>query len=372
MKFLIVTHVVHIQHENEFLAYAPYVREMNIWFKFVDEVLIVAPLQKGERTAIDIPYQHNKIDFRQVPNFNFIDIRNSFISIIKLPIVLWNLFLAMKNADHIHLRCPGNMGLLGCFVQILFPRKSKTAKYAGNWDPKSKQPFSYKMQKWILNNTFLTRNMTVLVYGKWENQSKNIKSFFTATYSESEKTTIKEKDFNGTLNFVFVGSLVSGKNSVYALKIIHHLINKGNKIILSLYGEGPDRVYLEDYIKENDLGRFVILNGNQNQDTIKKAYQNSHFVILPSKSEGWPKAIAEGMFWGSIPIASKVSCVPFILDYGQRGILLEMDLVKDVNQINEMLKEEQNLHKKRELAIEWSQNYTTDLFESELKKLLLE
>ena len=70
------------------------------------------------------------------------------------------------------------MGLIGAIVNILFPNKQKTAKYAGNWDPKSKQPWSYRLQKWILSNTFLTKNMQVLVYGEWPNQTKNIKPFF--------------------------------------------------------------------------------------------------------------------------------------------------------------------------------------------------
>ena len=43
------------------------------------------------------------------------------------------MYKAMKWADHIHLRCPGNIGLLGCIVQIAFPKKVKTVKYAGNW-----------------------------------------------------------------------------------------------------------------------------------------------------------------------------------------------------------------------------------------------
>jgi hypothetical protein len=31
------------------------------------------------------------------------------------------------------------------------------------------------------------------------------------------------------------------------------------------------------------------------------------------------KAIAEGMFWGCIPVGTAVSCVPFMLDEGKRG-----------------------------------------------------
>src|SRR5690606_25435867 len=129
-------------------------------------------------------------------------------SLFKLPVILFKIFKACQKTDHIHLRCPGNIGLLGCLVQIFFPKTPKTAKYAGNWDPKAKQPLSYKLQKWLLNNTFLTRNMQVLVYGNWENQTKNIKPFFTATYTDSEIEKPLERDYSGHLQCVFVGSLV--------------------------------------------------------------------------------------------------------------------------------------------------------------------
>lgn len=372
MKFAIISHVEHIKKQDLFFAYAPYVREMNIWFKYVDEVIVVAPLKTEKPTGIYIFYAHNCIDFTKVPDFSFIHFRTSFVALFKLPIIFWRIFWVMKNADHIHLRCPGNMGLIGCIVQILFPNKTKTAKYAGNWDPKSIQPYTYKIQKWILSNTFLTRNMQVLVYGDWHNQSENIKLFFTATYSESEKEIVEKININNGVQLIFVGSLVSGKNPMYAIKLVEKLVRIGFNMTLDLYGDGSERNILENYIHINNLENIIVLHGNQNKETIKKAYQKSHFVILPSKSEGWPKAIAEGMFWGCVPVASKVSCVPLMLDYGNRGVLLEMNLEKDVNQIKEIISDEKNFISKSKLSAQWSQNYTTDVFEAEIKKLLIE
>jgi glycosyltransferase involved in cell wall biosynthesis len=255
-------------------------------------------------------------------------------------------------------------------VQIAFPNKTKTAKYAGNWDPKSKQPWSYRLQKWILSNTFLTRNMQVLVYGNWEKTTKTIKSFFTATYSDNEKLPLNSVNLKQKINFVFVGTLSSGKNPLYAIQLVEILIKKGHDAKLDLYGEGIERSVLENYIVEKELNDCVFLNGNQNKEVIINAYQNSHFIILPSKSEGWPKVIAEGMFWGCIPIATRVSCVPFMLDFGKRGVLLEMDFNKDLAQIEEIINDESVFIAKRTLAHKWSQQYTTDVFEAEIKKLL--
>ena len=49
MRFVVVTHVDHVFQDNHYYAYGPYVREMNIWFKQVDEVIIIAPLRALEK-----------------------------------------------------------------------------------------------------------------------------------------------------------------------------------------------------------------------------------------------------------------------------------------------------------------------------------
>ncbi|TDD75984.1 glycosyltransferase family 4 protein [Flavobacterium caseinilyticum] len=370
MTFVIVTHVPHSIQQDRYFAYSPYVREMNIWGKYVDELIVVAPVNKISKTAIDSHYHHESIEFVVIENFNVISFKSSMAAILKIPKISWQIFKAMQKADHIHLRCPGNIGLLGCFIQILFPYTPKTAKYAGNWDPQSKQPWSYRLQKWILSNTFLTRSMQMLVYGEWENSSKNITQFFTATYSESEKLPLTVKNIKGKIQFVFVGTLVVGKNPLYAIQLVENLSNKGYNVHLDLFGEGEQRSLLEEYIQQNVLEKIITLNGNQAPERVKEAYRNSHFVVLPSKSEGWPKAIAEGMFWGCVPLATAVSCVPFMLDYGKRGILLEMKLEKDVAELESLLGNQSDFDNMRRKAADWSRNYTLDFFEQEIKGLL--
>jgi glycosyltransferase involved in cell wall biosynthesis len=98
---------------------------------------------------------------------------------------------------------------------------------------------------------------------------------------------------------------------------------------------------------------------------------DAHFTILPSKSEGWPKAIAEGMFFGAIPISTKISCLPWILDFGKRGILIEPSVDSAVNTIIDSLeKGDLHLNQLSKKALEWSQQYTVDRLESEISKLV--
>ena len=373
MKFCIITHVQHIKNKNHYYGYGPYIREMNIWLNHVDEVILVAPLIEDELNPIYEKYNHSNLHFYQVQEFTISSLSNTFKTLIRLPKVFFQVYKAMAQSDHIHLRCPGNMGLIGAIVQILFPKKQKTAKYAGNWDPKSKQPWSYRLQKWILSNTFLTKNMQVLVYGEWEGSTNNVKSFFTATYSEEEvqKSTSEIRSLSDeVIRFLFVGTLSKGKQPLYVIQLVEELYKRGEKVILELYGEGVLRKDLEHYIAQNNLETIVSLKGNQTKETVLKGYQNSHFLILPSKSEGWPKVVAEAMFWGCVPIASPVSCVPFMMGNGSRGIVLKEQLHNDVSQIMNVLNN-QEVYKKMALDGQtWSRQFTTDKFEIEISKLL--
>ncbi|MFD1614970.1 glycosyltransferase [Gelatiniphilus marinus] len=370
MRFLIISHTPHIQINDALYAYTPYVREMNIWLKHVDTVEIVAPKINQSVSNIELPYKHDKIHFNKTPSIAFISVKKSLESLIKIPIIFSTIFKACKKADHIHLRCPGNIGLLGCLVQICFPKKIKTAKYAGNWDSKSKQPLSYRLQKRILSNIFLTKNMQVLVYGNWENQTRNIKPFFTASFNDSEIEIPKERNYDSKLNFVFIGTLVKGKRPLFAIKLVELLKKEGKNVFLECYGDGVLKEELQEYITKNNLEDIVDLKGNQDASVIKKTLKKSHFLILASKSEGWPKAIAEAMFFGTIPIATKISCVPFMLDYGKRGILIDENLDTSVHQIKNHLKDESRLKSMSKNASNWSQNYTLEAFEKEIVKLL--
>jgi len=372
MKLLIISNAPFIYKADRAYAYTPYINEMEVWQKYADKIAFCCPVWKHENGLLitEIPFRVDR-HFKLI-DFNLNSISNRLKFLFLIPYTIAVLLKAMFWADHIHLRCPGNVGLLGSCLQVFFPRKIKTAKYAGNWDPNSTQPWSYRLQKKILGNTFLTRKMQVLVYGKWEAMTKNIRPFFTASYSEVEKLPLLDADLNGPIHFIFAGMLVEGKHPLYAAQLVGNLFLKGYKVDLVLYGEGPGRNNLKEYISRNNLEEVIRLEGNQSQQTLKSAYRNSHFIILPSESEGWPKVIAEGMFWGCVPIATGVSCVSYMLDYGKRGILLEMDLEMDLVAVETVLQNETDFKNKRKLASEWSGYYTLDLFEKEIRQLLQE
>lgn len=370
MRLVVISSAPVVIQENEKFLYAPYEKEMQLWVKYANESQFCCPVWKDDKKLLITKVSFPILPIIELKEFDVLSLKNAFSAI---PSMLQNaviIYKAMKKADHIHLRCPGNMALLASVVQILFPNKKKTAKYAGNWDPNSKQPLSYRMQKWILSNTRLTKNMQVLVYGEWPNQTQNIKPFFTATYAEADKKVTEVRNLNHTVHFMFVGMLSKGKQPLYAVQLIKELITKDYKVNLKYFGDGVLKNELMQFIEEHDLHDFVSLQGNQSKEVIEKAYQDSHFLLLPSKSEGWPKVVAEAMFWGCVPLVSNVSCVPYMINEGERGVLLTENNDEDLMQITTIVQNPIRYAAMAKNGMDWSRQFTTDKFEEEIEKLM--
>jgi len=369
-QLLVISSAPLILKKGSYFAYSPYEHEMQIWAKYSEEIQFCCPIWQEDKGLLNSEVKFKIHTVFPLKEFNVKTFTNVVKSIYYSIINFFIIFKAIKQAHHIHLRCPGNMGLIGAVVQIFFPKKKKTAKYAGNWDSNAKQPFTYKLQRWILSNTFLTKNMQVLVYGEWLNQTKNIKPFFTATYKESDKKEIQIRGLDKEIKFLFIGTLSKGKQPLYAIQLVEALARTGKNVLLELYGDGILRSELEQYVVAKDLQGKVVLKGNQPKERVLKAYQESHFLVLPSKSEGWPKVVAEAMFWGCLPVATKISCVPYMLANGSRGILINENFKSDVKSIESLINSPFEYENKANEAIKWARDFTIDKFESEIKNIL--
>ena len=365
MKLLIVTYAPLIKQGDLFYSYAPYVKEMEIWIRYADETAFCCPTYYSGKDLLLAPFQGGDFRIFPIPELQIKDISKPW----KLIKTIRALFRGMQWADHIHLRCPGNVGLLGCFVQIFYPQKKKTAKYAGNWDWKSKQPWSYRLQQRILRNTFLTRNMTVLVYGEWPDRTENILPFFTASYSEKNKTKVLKPEMTDCVRLAFVGILSVNKSPLTSLEVLKTLKEKGISAHLTYCGDGPEKKLISEKVTEWGLGNDVEILGNVSSERVSEVLGKSHFLVFISKSEGWPKAVAEAMWWGCIPITTAVSCVPQMLGGNRRGYLVENNPEEIAIIIQDCLKHQDRVSEMQENEMAWARQYTLERFDNEIREL---
>ena len=75
------------------------------------------------------------------------------------------------------------------------------------------------------------------------------------------------------------------------------------------------------------------------------------------------------MFFGVIPLATQVSCIPTMLGHGERGILIDVDINKAIKMFNNYT--EANFKLMSIQALDWSQAYTLDRFDREISDLIL-
>ena len=111
-----------------------------------------------------------------------------------------------------------------------------------------------------------------------------------------------------------VARLERPKDFITLLKA-YKLLRDSNKNIecnLVIVGDGPDRVEIEQYIKDNNLTKHVFLVGSQ--EDVAKFYKCSKLFVLSTKSEGLGMVIIEAMKFG-IPVVATDA------PYGPRDII---------------------------------------------------
>jgi len=91
---------------------------------------------------------------------------------------------------------------------------------------------------------------------------------------------------------------------------------------LVVVGDGPERENLEKLASDLKLENRVRFVGQVPHDQIWKHLFSSSIFVLPSLSEGLPRALLEAMACGLFVIASKVGGIPEVIKDGWNGILV--------------------------------------------------
>lgn len=365
MRLLLYSHVVHKHFNGQTYAYGPYVREMNLWLQEFDSVTIIAPVVNSNHIdPIEEPFNCKNVRHIKLHSFSILGsialLRTLFVVPLNAVIIYFSMFIS----GHLHVRCPGNIGLLASLIQVLFPWKRKSFKYAGNWIENIGQPVSYRIQKWIMANCFLTRNSTALVYGKKSTDKRCVTNAFTATYNvdDAKPVILRTIQADRPIHLVFAGSLIAGKNPLIAIDVCRILNGQGLIAFLTICGNGPLSEIIANYISDNGLEGRIVCKGNLNRKELDSVFQSSHFLLMPSQSEGWPKSVAEAMWWGTLPVVSPVSCVPEMLDYGARGILVSPNAAQIAEVIASLIKQPEHYQSMCVKAMEWSRGYTLESY----------
>jgi glycosyltransferase involved in cell wall biosynthesis len=315
VRLLVISHVTHYLHEGQLYAYGPYSREIDIWADLFREVVIAAPCRRSAPPPDALPFTRANIAIHPVRETGGETLGAKLFQVFCLPALVGSLVRAMLSADAVHVRCPGNLGLVGAAVAPLCGRPM-VAKYAGQWNGYAGEPWTVRLQRRLLRSWW---RGPVTVYGQWPDQPSHIVPFFTSmmttTQVQEAGAAAGAKVLASPLRVLFSGRLAPEKRVGALLDAVALATAAGVRLEVVIVGDGGERASLEAQVAALGIGQVVRFVGALPFEQGLRWNEWAHCFVLPSRhSEGWPKVIAEAMCYGVLCLA---------VDHGQVSSMLQ-------------------------------------------------
>ena len=131
------------------------------------------------------------------------------------------------------------------------------------------------------------------------------------------------KNFNDKIIFCYTGRLTSFKNVILTLEALKRSrIN--DDYVYKIIGDGPQRKFLESFVKNNKMEKNVIFLGNLSRFDTLETLMASDIYLFPSLREGGTWALMEAMALGKPTICIKTSGMEMIAD-SSSAILIPLE-----------------------------------------------
>lgn len=157
----------------------------------------------------------------------------------------------------------------------------------------------------------------------------------------------------------YVKHLVGYYGIEYLIQAVEIILRQRNDIQLHIYGDGPLKERLNEYVVSNELYRNIFLHGSIEHDQLPEIYNQFDVFVMPSVcEEAFGVAAVEAQACGVPVIASNIGGVPEAVSDGKTGILVKPGVVDEIVQAIEKLLNDKPLRAKMSKnAVEWSRNF---------------
>lgn len=331
MKLLIVSDTGLYTKDETARAFGPVVKEVEYFLKEYDQITWIGferPDQENNKSYLNVD---KRVKIVALPRLGGRGIYDKIKIIWHYPIMFFIIMRWTFRHNYIHVRAPSHPAVVAMFISYFFKKKKFWFKYAGSWiDPASSY---YELQRGILKR--LNNHCKITVNGDWNNTNKNILAFENPCLNGDDRRIgdeiMADKSIDTNINFCFVGALNEHKGVDSILEAFEDFSKDSNIGRLDLVGSGVDIEKFKE--KAKALKIAVKFHGFLKKSDILKIYRASHFIILPSKSEGFPKVIGEAMNYGCVPIVSNVSCIDQYIIDESTGYLIQPNTPEVLQQI---------------------------------------
>ena len=170
---------------------------------------------------------------------------------------------------------------------------------------------------------------------------------------------IPQKDTTDN-RLLYLGVIDNNKNLIFTLELLSKLIEQKIYYTLNILGGFGNDAYenqIRNFITEKNLTNYVHFHGWVNQSYVLNQLEKSDILLVSSKHESLPMAIAESMAAGKVVLASNVGGIPEMFENNVSGFLFDLNNIEiplnvlgELNSNNELI--EMISENARKLAVE--------------------
>ena len=304
----------------------------SMWAEYLevfDKVFVIARVKK--QTTFNPITKGYKIT--ENPNIIFIpltDYKGLYEGIKYLPTTISSVVKSVKQSQSNLLRLPGLISNIAGVSAILMnkniavqlvgdPYDVFSSGVGGKYAPVIKIVFT-NLTKYICKNAAVTSYVTQYTLQKKYPYSRNAVNI---SYSDVnlEPSVFKEKNIRKdnliekeVINFLMVGSLEQRyKGFDIALRAISQL-KTNKKFTINIVGEGIYLEELKELARKLNLSEVINFCGKVSHEEVLRLMILCDIFLMPSRTEGLPRALIEAMAMGAPAIGSNVGGIPELLD----------------------------------------------------------
>ncbi|MES2812692.1 MAG: glycosyltransferase family 4 protein [Bacteroidota bacterium] len=372
-KLLIISHTEHYRnHNNEIVGWGSTINEISYLADYWEEIVHIGCYYKNQAPQSALPYTQSNVSFVPIPSYGGKSLVDKFMILVKIPFILKQVVKNLDGVTEVQLRLPTSMGLFLLPLFSFFIKRTFNfwVKYAGNWAQEN-PPISYQLQRWWLKKNFAQCKVTI--NGFWMNQPQHCYSFENPCLTHEDirngSLIANSKTFEAPFVFTFVGRLEDSKGVTRIIEALEEIPSQKIKAV-HFIGDGKD---LGKYkLKSSFLKEKVFFHGFLDKINVHEVLAESHFFLLPSASEGFPKVIAEAACCGVLPIVSDAGSISHYVNE-ENGFVWKINSNETFAQVvqNAINESGAALKKRAETISELAELFTFDHYYKKLNQSIL-
>jgi glycosyltransferase involved in cell wall biosynthesis len=349
-KLHILTEAVFNRGPNN-IVWSPDVHGFRHWkpyLSFFDKIVIVARINNvNVNGGLNQNIDDLRIEFCQLSPY-----RGLLEGLIKVPALLVSMWNESKFCNISLLRLPGPISAFWG-IMVLVRNKPYACQIVGDGRQALRGPGFNVMHRIFgeINDVFLRYICKKSLASRYVTekylQNKYPPGLQTKTFSisdvelkwrspvENRKKT-NSRFLSDVHNISFCGSLEQMYKGLDVLiKSVSMLLNHGVTVVVNVAGDGMYRDYFEKLASLHGVHPSIRFHGFLKNDDVIDMFDHSDIFVMPSRTEGLPRAMIEAMARGLPCIGSSVGGIPELLRFD--AIVPADDVVKLYEKILQFL-----------------------------------